>query len=280
MVILPTKAGIHFATSWDASGEHLLPKYNTDQKGLEIAFAYDRPDKFFDTCHTHCRCFHEIHRASGRCAAAGTFGCLPCLPCAALPAEWRTPAGHREGLASRALALSQAHTQTPTLQLPTLQLKEEGRRDQVALIRAYVPGWFMYSQYGCESGSEQWAPRVDPCDWAVLYMHTICTTHPSHKAHVLKAIGFWFMDDTDGGEGSEGGSCPPQPGAASGVPSCRPRQWRLPQTEVAHYSCPSFQLGLMHGGEPLASAALREGVEGEEALALFSQSSDSHCNKV
>ena len=50
-------------------------------------------------------------------------------------------------------------------------------------------------------------------------------------------------------------------------------------TEVAHYSCPSFQLGLVHGGEPSASAALRGGVEGEEALKLFAASSDSHCTR-
>jgi hypothetical protein len=66
MVILPTKAGLHFGNSWNASGEHLLPKFNTDQKGLEIAYAYDRPAKFFDTCHTHCRCYHEIHRVGER----------------------------------------------------------------------------------------------------------------------------------------------------------------------------------------------------------------------
>ena len=170
---------------------------------------------------------------------------------------------------------------TLTTTIITLQLKEEGRRDQVAIIRGYAPGWYMYGQHSCEAGSEQWAPRVDPCDWAVLYMHTICTSHPSHKVQVLKAVDFWFMDDGDeGSEGSKGGSCPPQPGAASGVPSCRPRQWRLPQTEVTHYSCPSFQLGLVHGGEPSASAALRGGVEGEEALTLFTLSSDNSCNKV
>ena len=43
--------------------------------------------------------------------------------------------------------------------------------------------------------------------------------------------------------------CEPKQGAASGVPACRPLQWRLPQTEVPHYACPlAGSLALVHGG--------------------------------
>jgi hypothetical protein len=66
MVILPTKAGLHFGNSWNASGEHLLPKRITDQKALEMTMTIDRLDKNFDTCSTHCRCYHEIHRVRQR----------------------------------------------------------------------------------------------------------------------------------------------------------------------------------------------------------------------
>jgi len=68
--------------------------------------------------------------------------------------------------------------------------------------------------------------------------------------------------------------CKPQAGAASKVRACHPLQWRLPQTEAALYSCPSFDLGLVHGGEPSAAAALRAGASKEEAERLLPAGDD------
>ena len=64
--------------------------------------------------------------------------------------------------------------------------------------------------------------------------------------------------------------CEPQQGAASGVPACRPLQWRLPQTEAPHYACPlAGSLALVHGGEPPAAAALKAGASSAEASKLL-----------
>ena len=71
--------------------------------------------------------------------------------------------------------------------------------------------------------------------------------------------------------------CAAQKGSASGVPACRPLHWRLPATEAAHYSCHSFELGLTHGGEPAAVAALRAGATGQEAEQLLEFAHDSAC---
>lgn len=54
--------------------------------------------------------------------------------------------------------------------------------------------------------------------------------------------------------------CRPQPGAASRVPACRPLRWRDDSAEVAHYSCHSYQLGLVHGGDSAGLTAVKSGV--------------------
>ena len=71
--------------------------------------------------------------------------------------------------------------------------------------------------------------------------------------------------------------CAAQEGSVSGVPACLPLHWRLPATEAAHYSCHSFELGLTHGGEPAAVAALQAGATGEEAEQLLEFAHDSAC---
>jgi hypothetical protein len=65
--------------------------------------------------------------------------------------------------------------------------------------------------------------------------------------------------------------CAAQPGSASSVPACRPLQWRLPATEAPHFACPQARtLGLVHGGEPPAAAALRQAsLSDEEADRLM-----------
>lgn len=45
--------------------------------------------------------------------------------------------------------------------------------------------------------------------------------------------------------------------AASKVPACKPLRWRLPSAEAAHFGCPAYDLGLVHGGEPAALQELR-----------------------
>lgn len=77
---------------------------------------------------------------------------------------------------------------------------------------------------------------------------------------------------------SEEGRCRPALGAASGVPACRPLHWRQPGAEAAHYTCPAWQLGLVHGAEPPAAAALRAGVSAAEAQRLLTLSADKECN--
>ncbi|KAL4443517.1 hypothetical protein ABPG75_011254 [Micractinium tetrahymenae] len=126
------------------------------------------------------------------------------------------------------------------------------RRDNVALFRTYLPGHYVYSPNWCTVGSPLWMPRIDPCDWHVLYLHPICIGDPSVKQRALQAAGFWFMDNEE--------VCRPQPGAASKVPACRPLQWRDKSAEAAHYSCPSYGPGLVHGGEPAGLQAVRSGV--------------------
>lgn len=71
--------------------------------------------------------------------------------------------------------------------------------------------------------------------------------------------------------------CSVQPGAVSGVPACRPLHWRQPDVEAAHYSCPSFGLGLVHGRLSAAAQALRDGASGEEAKRLLRLSADKTC---
>jgi hypothetical protein len=139
------------------------------------------------------------------------------------------------------------------------------------VLRTYLPSHFSYSPNWCTIGSPDWVPRVDPCDWAVLYLHVICEAEAAKKEAVLRAAGFWFMDS----EGPAG--CQPQPGASSGVAACRPLHWRLPQAEAAHYSCPREELGLVHGGEPAAAAAARAGVSGKQAEQLFDLVKDKTC---
>lgn len=149
---------------------------------------------------------------------------------------------------------------------PPSQLTTDGRRGEVAVLRTYLPSYFSYSPNWCTIGSPDWVPRVDPCDWSVLYLHVICEAAAENKEAVLRAAGFWFLD-----------SCQPQGGASSGVPACRPLHWRLPQAEAAHYSCPRTQLGLVHGGEPAAAATARAGVTGEQAEQLFDLVNDKTC---
>jgi hypothetical protein len=61
------------------------------------------------------------------------------------------------------------------------------------------------------------------------------------------------------------------------VPICRPLRWRDPTIELKHYSCRSFDLGLVHGSMPPALAALRDGVKGEEAAKLLFASRNKGC---
>lgn len=148
-------------------------------------------------------------------------------------------------------------------------LTARGERGKVAAFRTYLPSHFAYSPNWCTIGSPEWVPRIDPCDWAVLYLHIICEAEAAVKQSVLRAAGFWFVDDEKG--------CKPQPGSASGVPACQPLRWRLPQTEAGHYRCRSFDLGLVHGGEPAAGAVARAGVRGKAAEELFDLIKDKKC---
>lgn len=149
-------------------------------------------------------------------------------------------------------------------------LLEEGRRDEVAVFRAALPGYFPYTLSGCTVGSKEWVPSIDPCDWQVLYVHPICAQGAASKEEIFRQIGFWFMDNDQG--------CKPQPGSASQVPACRPLHWRLPDAESKLYSCPSFGLGLVHGDVPPAVKALQAGASAEVARALLKASADKECN--
>lgn len=71
--------------------------------------------------------------------------------------------------------------------------------------------------------------------------------------------------------------CPPQRGAASGTPACRPLHWKQAQAEEGHYACRTFELGLAHGGEPAALAALRAGPDNAAAAELLHLDRTSLC---
>jgi hypothetical protein len=58
---------------------------------------------------------------------------------------------------------------------------------------------------------------------------------------------------------------------------CPPRHWRQPSVEARHYSCQSFDLGLVHGKMPVAVAALRAGLVGKDAWSLLLASRDKEC---
>lgn len=62
------------------------------------------------------------------------------------------------------------------------------------------------------------------------------------------------------------------------MPACRPLHWRQPGAEAAHYSCRTYELGLVHGAMPVAARALRDGASGEEAQRLLRLSADKECN--
>jgi hypothetical protein len=47
---------------------------------------------------------------------------------------------------------------------------------------------------------QAWVPRIEPCDWPVLYLHSICASGLGVKRGIFRAAGFWFLDD-DQGEG-------------------------------------------------------------------------------
>lgn len=51
----------------------------------------------------------------------------------------------------------------------------------------------------------------------------------------------------------------------------------IPSFEAAHYSCPSFGLGLVHGRLSAAAQALRDGASGDEAKRLLRLSADKTC---
>ncbi|KAL4860227.1 hypothetical protein ACK3TF_000413 [Chlorella vulgaris] len=108
----------------------------------------------------------------------------------------------------------------------------------------------------------EWTTPVDACDWQVLFVHAICTLNLEAKQSALRNVGFWFMDSEQG--------CAPMNGATSGVTACRPLQWRVPQTEAPHYTCPHPNaLGLVYGAEPAAVTALRRGITAEEEARLL-----------
>ena len=138
----------------------------------------------------------------------------------------------------------------------------------------------------------------------MVYLHVICVADAEVKEAVLRAAGFWFLD-SDRGEalipclvpaaflgltpglvrapanlpraGRSLAGCRAHPRATSGVPACRPLSWRQPDAEAHHYSCPTFELGLVHGGEPAAAAAARAGVRGKAAEQLFDLLRDKTC---
>jgi hypothetical protein len=45
---------------------------------------------------------------------------------------------------------------------------------------------------------QAWVPRIDPCDWPVLYLHAICASRLGVKRGIFQAAGFWFLDDDEG----------------------------------------------------------------------------------
>ncbi|KAI3439060.1 hypothetical protein D9Q98_001470 [Chlorella vulgaris] len=137
-----------------------------------------------------------------------------------------------------------------------------GSSDTVPVFRTFQPALFHYTRTFCLSENPEWTTPVDACDWQVLFVHAICTLNLEAKQSALRNVGFWFMDSEQG--------CAPMNGATSGVTACRPLQWRVPQTEAPHYTCPHPNaLGLVYGAEPAAVTALRRGITAEEEARLL-----------
>ena len=99
-------------------------------------------------------------------------------------------------------------------------------------------------------------------------MHPICAGGKELKQTILTQAGFWFTDTK---------TCAPREGTASEVPVCHPLHWRQPDAEARLYSCGSFDLGLAHGKMPVAVAALRAGLAGDDAMRLLFASRDKEC---
>ncbi|KAI3425701.1 hypothetical protein D9Q98_007677 [Chlorella vulgaris] len=201
VLLLPTPAGLAFASKWNSSAAAMLQRGFSEQYAVRNLAARRR----LLPCASLCSCFN----------------------------------------ASRVL-------------------QQEGQRHEVPVLRGYPPVYLPYTLNACSVGSMGWVPRMDPCDWAVLYVHPTCTKGTRHKQDSLRQAGFWLLDNNSSSSSGTAGAgnvqgCPPQLGTDSQMPACQPLVWRLPEAEAEHTSCPSYGLGLMHGGDPPAASALRGG---------------------
>ncbi|KAI3432373.1 hypothetical protein D9Q98_003930 [Chlorella vulgaris] len=75
------------------------------------------------------------------------------------------------------------------------------------LIRRFSPNHFNYWAHVCSLTIANPFPKIDPCDWAVMFLHPVCSPYEI-KVNTLKHQGFWFVDDE---------SCTPQNNTASHV---------------------------------------------------------------
>ena len=137
VALLPTPGGTAFLEAWAAAAPAMLERGVAEQAALPLL---EPPP--FASCPTLCGCYRAAHQASWLLAGCGS--------------------GRRLCGAARRRALTCFRWTLP----PSLpQLEQESMRRGVAVMRAFYPSHFAYTQHSCTIGSEDWAPRLDPCDW-------------------------------------------------------------------------------------------------------------------
>ncbi|KAL4430877.1 hypothetical protein ABPG75_006133 [Micractinium tetrahymenae] len=198
------------------------------------------------------------YEAPGRWLNSGQFVLLPTAASVAFAEEWAKAAPEmlQKGLTTQ-MYLAEMEGRT-YFACPSLcrcyraqrTLLQFGLRERVGVFRTYFAGQTHFSQELCTMAHPAWQPHIDPCDYKVAFLHVICTDGAQAKEAAMRAAGFWFLDSEQG--------CAPHDGAASQVPACLPLHWRLPRSELPHYSCPVPALAWVQRQPPAAVATIRQ----------------------
>ena len=158
-LILPSPAAIHFAADWAAQAVGAIKEGKHDQ---------DKMASLHGSTYLHCT-------NKEACRAARADVSLLHLRCA-----WHS-----------------ARDAGPPRPMPpptALQIINQNNSDTKILLRSFLANFMAYNNDVCALNQGTSLPLIDLCDWAVMFLHPVCTNY-QQKLTVFKHEGIWFVDD-------------------------------------------------------------------------------------
>ena len=170
-VMLPTPGGIAMFEGWAAAARDGISKNEHDQQYLDHLTG-----QIWRRC-TIAKWFCNLMKDEARAAGHGS----------------RAPAAGARGRVCVARVGWQASTVCPpTPHHHGPQIRQNNQTGRVALIRAYLPGFFMYSDDVCSLNNPSLLPLMDTCDWtSELARGEVCARWAGERRRVADPAFHW-----------------------------------------------------------------------------------------